>query len=157
MTTDQEKVLKVLGGLKEANSQVVGIKADLGGDYADCLCQELSKGGHLDTVSEEKPRRYRLTAQGEEAALKVSEEEAARKEIKWAELKCAFCKGMGRDPFGLLSHLSHCPVCHGRGHVRVAEPYETCQPCQGTGVYFRSKMYCWTCRGKGVVTVKQAS
>lgn len=157
MTTDQEKALKVMGTLKEANSRVVSIKADLGTDYADHLCQELCKEGHLETVSEEKPRRYRLTAQGAEAARKASEEEAAKKEIKWAILECAFCRGRGRDPFGVLSYLSNCPVCHGRGTVRVVEPYETCKACEGTGLYFNSKMYCWPCRGKGVVPVGEAS
>jgi len=82
------------------------------------------------------------------AAAKVWEQ------MKWAELKCAFCHGRGRDPFMLLSHLSNCPVCHGRGTIRVVEPYETCSACDGTGLYFGSKMYCWPCRGKGVVPVR---
>lgn len=78
----------------------------------------------------------------------------AGKELPWAEVTCAFCQGNGRDPFGLLSTLSNCPVCHGRGTVWVVEPYETCPACQGTGLYFRSRMYCWACRGKGVRTVR---
>jgi len=67
---------------------------------------------------------------------------------------CAFCKGTGRDPYG-LSHLSNCVACGGKGVQLVAEPYETCPACEGTGWYFRSRMYCWTCRGKGVVPVKK--
>ena len=75
-------------------------------------------------------------------------------ELKWAELTCAFCRGRGRDPFMLLSPLSNCPVCHGRGTNQVVEPYETCSACDGTGLYFGSKMYCWHCKGKGVVPIR---
>lgn len=154
MDRDQQKVLKVFGSIKKADSTVASIRAGLGTDYADYLCQELSKQGHLEMVSEEIPRLWRITEQGKEAAQKASEEEAARKAIDWAKIKCAFCHGTGKDPFHLLSYLSDCPVCHGRKTVRVAKPYETCKACAGTGIYFKSKMYCWTCRGKGVVTVR---
>ena len=69
---------------------------------------------------------------------------------------CAFCKGTGRDPYG-LSHLSNCVVCGGKKTIQVKEPYETCPSCEGTGLYFRSHMYCWTCRGKGVIPKQEAS
>ncbi|MBU4311713.1 MAG: hypothetical protein KJ706_03225 [Candidatus Omnitrophica bacterium] len=74
------------------------------------------------------------------------------KEIKKnnVEIKCAFCKGTGKDPFG-LSRLSDCPICHGKGVAEVKKPYEKCKACNGTGVYIRSHLYCWPCRGKGVV------
>ena len=72
-------------------------------------------------------------------------------EKNYATVKCAFCKGRGIDPFPILSHLSTCPVCQGRGAVRVKKPYTTCTACGGTGIYARSRLYCWTCRGKGVV------
>lgn len=156
MNTDQGKVLKVFGALNEANSTLVGIKAGLGSDYANYMCQSLTKEGFLELVSEKKPVFYRITEQGQKVAQKASEEEAAKKKVDWEVIKCAFCRGTGRDPFGLLSYLSNCPVCHGRGTVRVAKPYETCKACEGTGLYFKSKMYCWTCRGKGVVTVRAA-
>ncbi|MDI6815059.1 MAG: hypothetical protein QMC90_03140 [Dehalococcoidales bacterium] len=74
--------------------------------------------------------------------------------VKWAEVTCAFCQGRGKDPFHVLSPLSVCPVCHGRRKFRVVEPYKTCQACDGTGLYFNSHLYCWTCRGKGVVMVR---
>ncbi len=76
-------------------------------------------------------------------------------ELNLVEIKCAFCKGTGRDPFHLMSALSNCPVCKGKKTVKVREPYETCGACEGTGRYFNSKMYCWTCRGKGVIPIKQ--
>ena len=70
-------------------------------------------------------------------------------------VKCAFCKGKGRDPYG-LSHLSNCVACGGKGTQLVAEPYEACGACEGAGLYFRSHMYCWTCHGKGVVPIKSS-
>lgn len=79
--------------------------------------------------------------------IKVAEEE-------FEKIKCAFCKGKGKDPFEILSPLSNCPVCHGRGVVRVRKPYEKCKSCDGTGVYTGSHLYCWTCHGKGVVPKK---
>lgn len=74
----------------------------------------------------------------------------------YATVICAFCKGKGIDPFQILSHLSKCPVCHGRGEVRVKKPYNPCPACGGTGIYRRSYLYCWTCRGKGVVHASPA-
>ena len=84
MDSDQEKGLKVFGRFKKADSTVVSTSAGLGSDYADYLCQELSKEGHLDVLSEEKPRSWRVTEQGQKAAQKVREEEAARETVDWA-------------------------------------------------------------------------
>ena len=67
------------------------------------------------------------------------------------KIKCAFCKGTGKDPFG-LSKLSDCPVCHGKGMAKVKKPYEKCKACDGGGVYIRSHLYCWPCRGTGVIS-----
>ena len=72
------------------------------------------------------------------------------------KITCAFCKGKGKDPFKLLSPLSNCPVCNGQKTVYVIKPHETCPACEGTGVYTRSKLFCWNCHGKGVVHVKPA-
>lgn len=69
-------------------------------------------------------------------------------------ITCAFCKEKGKDPFKLLSPLSNCPVCQGHKTVYVTAPYETCPACEGTGVYYRSKLFCWKCQGKGVVHVR---
>ncbi len=41
-------------------------------------------------------------------------------------VQCSFCGGSGRDPFGIMSLLSTCCVCGGRGFVRVPEPYMRC-------------------------------
>ena len=65
-------------------------------------------------------------------------------------IRCAFCHGGGRDPFGIISHLSTCCVCGGRGTHQVKQPYVQCAFCQGTGVYPRSRLTCTACRGLGV-------
>lgn len=82
--------------------------------------------------------------------------EKIKENANYTTVKCAFCKGKGIDPFPVLSHLSNCPACHGRGEIRVKEPYSTCPACGGTGIYTRSRLYCWTCRGKGVVQASPA-
>ena len=70
-------------------------------------------------------------------------------------IKCAFCKGTGKDPFDLLSELAICQVCGGRGKVEVKEPAIKCVYCKGTGVYpHNGRVTCTVCNGKGSVTVK---
>lgn len=70
-------------------------------------------------------------------------------------LKCAFCKGEGKDPFGLLSKLATCQVCAGTGEVKVKEPAIRCAYCKGSGVYpLSGRLTCTVCNGKGMVTVK---
>jgi len=74
------------------------------------------------------------------------------------EIKCAFCKGTGKDPFDLLSELATCQVCGGRGKVEVVEPAIKCVFCKATGVYPRNaRVTCTVCNGKGSVTVKGAT
>jgi len=51
-----------------------------------------------------------------------------------SEIKCAFCKGTGKDPFDLLSEFAVCQVCGGRGKVEVKEPAIKCVFCSGTGI-----------------------
>ena len=67
---------------------------------------------------------------------------------------CAFCKGTGKDPFGVMSHLSTCQVCAGRGEVEVRPPTAPCKFCKDSGVepYSSSRLTCSACKGKGVVT-----
>ncbi len=70
-------------------------------------------------------------------------------------VKCAFCKGTGKDPFNLLSSISICQVCSGKGKVEVKEPMIKCVYCKGTGVYpHNGRVTCTVCNGKGYVTVK---
>ena len=77
------------------------------------------------------------------------------KVAKWVEVKCAFCRGSGRDPFRLTSVLSDCPACGGVGTVRVRQPYVTCRACNGTGVQPFTRVPCLACGGKGVSHVEE--
>jgi len=70
------------------------------------------------------------------------------------EIKCAFCKGTGKDPFDLLSELATCQVCGGRGEVEVNEPAIKCAFCKGTGIYPHTRVTCTVCNGKGMVKLK---
>jgi DnaJ-class molecular chaperone len=64
-----------------------------------------------------------------------------------AEVTCSFCRGRGTDPFGIMSWLSTCCVCGGRGRVHVAAPYQRCAHCRGTGAV--KTFTCTVCRGTG--------
>jgi len=66
-----------------------------------------------------------------------------------AQVRCSFCGGGGRDPFGIMSYLSTCCVCGGRGVVTVPAPYRRCAHCRGTGAI--KTLTCTVCRGAGVV------
>ena len=72
-----------------------------------------------------------------------------------AEVKCAFCHGTGRDPFGVMSHLSTCSICGGKGTVRVTEPYVPCHACDQTGVQPHTRLACLACGGKGIISVAE--
>lgn len=71
-------------------------------------------------------------------------------------INCAFCRGKGRDPFGIMSHLSRCYACQGKKTLGVAKPVKSCPYCQGTGVSpIGARNYCLVCRGRGIVTVPE--
>lgn len=69
------------------------------------------------------------------------------------KIRCAFCKGTGKDPFGQLYPGSTCQVCSGRKEIYVSTPYETCTYCHGSGVAFSMQNTCTVCNGKGVVSL----
>ena len=69
--------------------------------------------------------------------------------IGLVEVTCSFCKGIGKDPFGLLSELSTCGVCAGRQKVWVAAQHVACPHCRGTGAI--KTFSCTVCDGKGFV------
>ena len=83
----------------------------------------------------------------------ISEKAAPPKTM--AEVKCAFCNGKGKDPWGLMSVLADCQVCKGRGTVMIEEPYENCSVCHGTGVQYNKRLNCLACGGKGVLPVRE--
>ena len=65
------------------------------------------------------------------------------------EVTCSFCGGTGKDPFGIMSSLSGCCVCGGKGVVQIQTPYVRCAHCQGTGAV--KTLTCTVCGGKGFV------
>jgi hypothetical protein len=69
------------------------------------------------------------------------------------QVRCAFCQGTGKDPFGIMSWLSSCCVCLGRGTVTIKAPYVPCAHCKGTGAV--KTLTCTTCGGKGVLPATQ--
>ena len=83
--------------------------------------------------------------------------QAEREEVSMTAVvtACAFCGGGGRDPFGLLSPLSTCQVCWGKGSVAISEPAITCAFCGGSGVHRDQRLTCTVCGGKGMVTVEE--
>ena len=68
-------------------------------------------------------------------------------------VKCAFCQGIGRDPYQILSKLSNCPVCNGRTTAKVRKPAYPCAYCHGTGRQRGTRLNCSVCKGIGQVTV----
>lgn len=75
--------------------------------------------------------------------------------LEGEEFPCAFCKGTGGA--GLVRGAGgQCPVCRGKGTVKVTPPAVTCAYCKGRGeVPPRSNITCIVCRGKGVVSVRE--
>ena len=65
------------------------------------------------------------------------------------EIPCSFCGGMGKDRFGVMSWISTCCVCAGKGVIHVPAPHARCAHCKGTGAVKR--LTCTVCRGAGYV------
>lgn len=65
-------------------------------------------------------------------------------------LTCAYCRGTGRDRFGVLSSLSTCAICGGKGKNPFPAQVVPCAYCQGTGASpIGARNPCLACRGKG--------
>lgn len=75
--------------------------------------------------------------------------------VETAAVTCGFCEGRGRDPFGIMSHLSTCCVCGGGGAVSIRKPYVRCAFCQGSGVHPYSRLTCTACDGVGASAVAE--
>jgi len=71
----------------------------------------------------------------------------AAKQRATVKVPCTFCRGSGKDPFGVMSALSACPVCAGRGVTEVRAPNVRCAHCRGTGAIKRFR--CTVCGGTG--------
>lgn len=74
---------------------------------------------------------------------------------RMTQITCAFCGGSGRDPFGVMSWLSKCCVCGGKGVAEIEAPYRSCPHCNGSGAV--KTLTCTTCGGKGNVTLPSGS
>ncbi|MBL7183780.1 MAG: hypothetical protein ISS50_04945 [Anaerolineae bacterium] len=70
------------------------------------------------------------------------------------EVKCAYCYGTGKDPFGVPGPESNCSVCGGKGYNRVVAPYVRCASCGGTGKMRGRRLTCTACKGRGMMTVR---
>jgi RecJ-like exonuclease len=73
-------------------------------------------------------------------------------------VRCAFCGGGGKDPFGIMSRLSTCYVCGGEQGLWVNKPIKACPVCRGTGVSpTGARNACAACRGVGAVHRREPS
>jgi len=63
--------------------------------------------------------------------------------------------GERNRPFDLMSKLSVCQVCGGRGEVTMPEPAIECVYCGGTGIHRDQRLTCVVCGGKGMVEIKE--
>jgi len=79
--------------------------------------------------------------------------EPTAKQTGITEVTCSFCSGTGTDPFGIMSWISTCCVCGGKGLVTIRVPYTRCAHCKGTGAV--KTFTCTTCMGKGVVPLPE--
>ncbi len=77
------------------------------------------------------------------------------RQVNLAEVKCAYCRGQGKDPFGVPSKLSSCGVCGGTGVVEVEAPYRQCAFCAATGIHPTARLTCTACKGAGVIPIKE--
>ena len=157
-------------------AQVMGISTD----YARSICTGLGRADYIDLTSSGlciitpkgmneligrgiAPPSAQLAFQTQEAvgpAGPFVEQRAPRSEQavpgEMVDVKCAYCWGRGTDPFGCPSPTSKCSVCGGRGYNRVVAPYAPCSACGGTGKQPGRRLTCTTCKGKGVMTVREA-
>ena len=70
-------------------------------------------------------------------------------------VKCAYCDGTGKDPWGIPSPLSNCQVCKGKGVIQIEKPYETCPVCKGKGNQRNKRLTGLGCGGKGVIHIEE--
>jgi len=66
------------------------------------------------------------------------------------EVDCGYCGGQGSLP-----RTVKCPVCWGKGKVRLRAPCEKCDLCRGTGHVPGMALTCSKCQGKGWIHVQR--
>lgn len=104
------------------------------------------------------PRRPNLGKESHEMTTDRKNDQTKANPERRAEgasiaVMCAFCRGTGKDPFGIMSPAATCQVCRGRGVRTLDQPTATCAYCEGTGVHPSSRLTCTTCGGTGKVEI----
>lgn len=105
---------------------------------------------HITDWKDKRGQNLEVTPQGTGREMSKTVAEDGKR----AQVICSFCAGKGKDPFGIMSSLSACSVCGGRGAVEVRAPYTPCAHCEGTGAVKR--LTCTVCRGTGFVPAPTA-
>ena len=73
-----------------------------------------------------------------------------------AVVSCAYCRGTGRDRFGIMSSRSTCTGCGGKGKVWTKKPLVRCAYCHGSGVSpIGARNPCLARRGTGVGFIEE--
>lgn len=68
------------------------------------------------------------------------------------KIVCAFCKGKGKDPFGVMYPEAVCSVCHGMKEHYILKPFVNCAYCKKTGVEPGTRNSCLACHGRGSIS-----
>ena len=157
MTPNEKEILDLFKGVDKANAVRMSKKVALSMDYIQTLCNSLEARGLLRVVTPGRWPVYRANGKEVKGEGRAQVKRVRRKKVlpkHMTEVRCAYCKGKGTDPWGLMSALSSCQVCHGNGVVQIGEPYTTCPVCKGRGNERNTRVTCSTCKGKGVVHIE---
>jgi len=172
MTPNEKKLLAKFKVVDKASVVKISSETGYSIDYTDSLCQSLVAQGFLEVAIPGRWPAYKVREQFREQPsyqekrrewggrlknLLETEQEKEKIEVlrPIAEVKCAYCKGTGKDPWGITSVLTNCQVCKGKGRVKIEKPFQKCPVCQGTGVQYKRGPSCLACGGKGVLTVPE--
>jgi len=74
-----------------------------------------------------------------------------------AKVVCGYCRGTGKDPFGVMSPLSTCQVCGGTGRHKLHLSKATCNFCAGSGIHPGSRQTCLPCKGVGIIEAQEGA
>ena len=157
LSPNEKELLEYFEEVDEANAVTMSKKMSLSLHYTQTLCNRLVGAGVLFLVAPGRFPVYAANGEGVVKRTKVAKRVKRKKIVPKpkVEVKCGYCQGKGRDPWQLMSPLSNCQVCNGRGTVKIEEPYITCLACGGSGNEKNKKLTCLACKGKGVLHVEK--
>jgi len=72
--------------------------------------------------------------------------------VDMEQVDCGYCAAQGSLP-----GTAKCPVCWGKGKLRIRAPYQKCDLCRGTGHVPGMALTCSKCQGKGWMHVQERS